>query len=74
MKLCELFNINNTMDTAKILSNLNNKYANYPEGSLSKRETVYQMEIKDIKKAEQICQELNAEMTKVIMNFHKRYK
>jgi hypothetical protein len=74
MKLCELFNINNTMNTANFLSNLTKKYENYPKGSLSKREVVHQMEIKDIKKAEQICQELNDEVTKTLMKFCSRYK
>jgi len=48
--------------------------SNYPKNSISIRESVSILDIDNIKKAEELCNQLNSEITKTIMNFSNKNK
>jgi hypothetical protein len=47
---------------------------NYPKNSISIRESVSILDIDNVKKAEELCNQLNSEITKTIMNFSNKNK
>jgi len=63
-----------TLDTDKLINNILAGYANYPKNSLSKREIVESITIDHVslEDAKKFCDELNAEVTKTILSFHKQ--
>lgn len=73
MKLYEITGIP-TLDPAKLMKRIADKMSVYPEGCVTRRETVQVFEFKDpsIDEVEEMMQELDHTVTKALFDFHKK--
>jgi hypothetical protein len=63
-----------TLDFSMILNRINDKVKQYPQGSISPREIVYQFDVNqyDVEEALKIADELNSEVSKTILTFQDK--
>lgn len=65
-----------SIDTQKVIDNINARIEKYPKGSLSQREVVESINLGEMsyEEAMKIADKLNSEVTKTIQNFSSKIK